>query len=239
MIDHTVRAFDADLQELAQKIGEMGRLDKQQIADAIAALMNRDLALAKRIIADDDRVDALQHEIEEKAVVAITRRQPMAIDLREIVGALRISNDLERLGDLAENIAKRVLLLTEEFRIEEVMPQVQRMAELVLGQLTRVLESYERRDVDEALNVWRKDRVIDALNDSLFRQLLTYMMEAPRNIAFCAHLLFCAKNIERMGDHATNIAETVYYIVQGKPLSEECPKADFTSRQKFDRSLVG
>ena len=229
MIEHTTRAFDADLQELARKIADMGRLDDEQIADATEALVKRDIALARRVIAADDRVDALQRDIEEKAVTTIARRQPMAVDLREIVGALRISNDLERVGDLAENIAKRVMLLTDEFRINEVMLQLQRMVQLVRDQLTRVLQSYERRDVAEALEVWRKDQEVDALNNSLFRELLTYMMENPRNITFCTHMLFCAKNIERMGDHATNIAETVYYIVQGRPLSEERPKADITS----------
>jgi phosphate transport system protein len=229
--EHTTRAFDADLQELARKIADMGRLDDQQIASATEALMKRDLALARRVIAADDRVDALQREIEEKAVTTIARRQPMAVDLREIVGALRISNDLERVGDLAENIAKRVMLLTDEFRINEVMLQLQRMVQLARDQLTRVLQSYERRDVAEALDVWRKDQEVDALNTSLFRELLTYMMEDPRNITFCTHLLFCAKNIERMGDHATNIAETVYYIVEGRQLPEERPKADVTSRE--------
>ena len=231
MMDHTTRAFDTDLQELARKIAQMGLLDGEQIADAIDALVKRDIALAKRVIAADDRIDALQREIEEKAVATIARRQPMAIDLREIIGALRISNDLERVGDLAENIAKRVLLLTEEFRIHEVVLQLQHMVELVRDQLARVLESYERRDTAAALDVWRKDQEIDALNTSLFREVLTYMMEDPRNITFCTHMLFCAKNIERMGDHATNIAETVYYIVQGSELKhEERPKADVTSR---------
>jgi phosphate transport system protein len=231
MAEHTTRAFDADLQELARKIADMGRLDDEQIASATEALMKRDTVLARRVISADDRVDALQREIEEKAVTTIARRQPMAVDLREIVGALRISNDLERVGDLAENIAKRVMLLTDEFRINEVMLQLQRMVQLARDQLTRVLQSYERRDVAEALDVWRKDQEVDALNTSLFRELLTYMMENPRNITFCTHLLFCAKNIERMGDHATNIAETVYYIVQGRALSEERPKADVTSRE--------
>jgi len=230
MIDHTTRAFDTDLSELAARIGEMGRLDERQIADAIEALTTRDIALAERVIAADDQVDALQRVIEEKSVVTIARRQPMAIDLREIVGALRISNDLERMGDLAENIAKRVMLLSD-FRINDVMLQLRRMAELVLSQLTRVLQSYEGRDVAEALAVWQTDQEVDALNNSLFRELLTYMMEDPRNITFCTHLLFCAKNIERMGDHATNIAETVYYIVQGHSLSEKRPKADISSRK--------
>jgi phosphate transport system protein len=231
MIEHTTRAFDADLRELARKIAEMGRLDGEQIADAIDALAKRDTALAKRVIAADDRIDALQHEIEEKAVATIARRQPMAVDLREIVGALRISNDLERVGDLAENIAKRVMLVTEEFRINEVVLQLKHMVDLVRDQLARVLQSYERRDVAGALEVWRKDQEIDALNTALFRELLTYMMENPRNITFCAHMLFCAKNIERMGDHATNIAETVHYIVEGRQLKEERPKADVTSRK--------
>jgi len=231
MIDHTIRAFDTDLQELAGKIAEMARLDGEQIADAIDALVKRDTNLAERVMARDDSIDALQRAIEEKAVTTIARRQPMAVDLREIVGALRISNDLERVGDLAENIAKRALLLTEDYRINEVVLQLQRMVDLVVEQLVRVLQSYERRDVVLALDVWHKDQEIDALNSSLFRELLTYMMEDPRNITFCSHMLFCAKNIERMGDHATNIAETVYYIVEGRQLTEERPKADVTSKK--------
>ena len=232
MVDHTIRAFDTDLQQLAGKVAEMGRLDGEQIADAITALLEKDTALAEQVIATDDRVDDLQREIEEKAVATIARRQPMAIDLREIVGTLRISNDLERIGDLAENIAKRVLLLLpKEFRLNAVALQLQHMANLVRDQLARVLRSYEQRDAVLALDVWRKDQEIDALNSSLFRELLTYMMEDPRNITFCSHMLFCAKNVERAGDHATNIAETVYYIVEGHQLTERRPKADVTSRK--------
>ena len=229
MMDHTTRAFDADLQELAHKIAEMGGIAEQQITDAIEALVKHDIALARRIIAADDQVDARQQEIEEKAIVTIARRQPMAADLREIVGALRISNDLERIGDLAENIAKRVLILAGELPSNEALLQIERMAKLVQVQLRRVLHSYTQHDLAEALDVWRRDAEIDAMNSSLFRELLTYMMENPRNITFCTHLLFCAKNIERIGDHATNIAETVYYIVQGFPLSDQRPKADITS----------
>ncbi len=237
MIEHTTRAFDSDLHELARKIAEMGRLDGEQIADAIDALTKRDTALAKRVIAADDRVDALQREIEEKAATTIARRQPMAVDLREILGALRISNDLERIGDLAENVAKRMTLVTEELRLNEVVLQLRHMADVVRDQLMRVLQSYERRDVAVALDVWRKDQEIDALNTGLFRELLTFMMEDPRNITFCTHMLFCAKNIERMGDHATNIAETVYYIVQGTQLKEERPKADVTSKETLPQRL--
>jgi len=237
MIEHTTRAFDADLQELAGKIAEMGRLDGEQIADAIDALVKRDTALAKRVIAADDRVDSLQRQIEEKAATTIARRQPMAVDLREILGALRISNDLERIGDLAENIAKRMMLVTEELRLNEVVLQLRHMVDVVRDQLARVLQSYERRDVALALDVWRKDQEIDALNTGLFRELLTFMMEDPRNITFCTHMLFCAKNIERMGDHATNIAETIYYIVQGSEFKEERPKADITSREALPLPL--
>jgi phosphate transport system protein len=236
MTNHTAGAFDTDLRDLSNKIEKMGRLDEQQIKDAIAALVARDVVLAKQVVASDDQVDALQREIEEKAVVTIARRQPMAIDLREIVGALRISNELERIGDRAENIAKRVLLLTDGIRINEVMPQLQHMAQLVVDQLDMVLRSYKERDVALALTVWNKDRDVDAIDNALFRQLLTYMMEDPRNITFCTHLLFCAKNLERIGDHATNVAETVYYMVQGHPILEERPKADITSRETLSLS---
>jgi len=236
MVDHTTHAFDSDLQELAKRVLDMGRSDDEQIAKAMDALSKRDATLARRVIAADDLIDARQHEIEEKVITTIARRQPMAVDLREIIGALRICNDLERIGDLAENVAKRVLLLPGEFRINEVMLQLQRMARLARDQLQQVLQSYESRNVALALDVWHKDQEIDALNNSLFRELLTYMMEDPRNIAFCSHMLFCAKNIERIGDHATNIAETVYYIVEGRALPEERPKADLTSKESIPGS---
>jgi phosphate transport system protein len=145
------------------------------------------------------------------------------------VGALRISNDLERIGDLAKNISKRVIALNSEFQSQKILRGVEHMADLVLAQIKDVLDAYAKRDADKALAVWRGDEEVDAVNNSLFRELLTYMMEDPRNIGICAHLLFCAKNIERMGDHATNIAETVYYIVEGRALIDERPKGDRTS----------
>ena len=188
-----------------------------------------DLALAQRVIALDDKIDMLQREIEEKAILTIARRQPMAVDLRDIVGALRVANDLERIGDLAKNIAKRVGALDDDIELTKVLRGVEHMADLVLSQIKDVLDAYTRRDVEKALAVWRGDEEVDAVNNSLFRELLTYMMEDPRNISLCIHLLFCAKNIERMGDHATNIAETVYYIVEGRPLADERPKGDTTA----------
>ena len=227
--DHTTKAFDIDLQELTRMVAEMGGLAEKQVADAVDALARRDADRAQQTVATDPDVDALQAEIEEKAVLTIARRQPMAVDLREIVGALRVANDLERIGDLAKNIAKRVSALDDDVQLTKVLRGVEHMSELVLLQIKDVLDSYARRDVDKALAVWRGDEEIDAVNNSLFRELLTYMMEDPRNISLCIHLLFCAKNIERMGDHATNIAETVYYIVEGRPLADERPKGDNTA----------
>jgi phosphate transport system protein len=229
MSEHTIKAFDADLQEISRKVAEMGGLAEKQIADSIDALAKRDMILAQRVIATDPAIDALQREIEEKSILTIARRQPMAVDLRDIVGALRVSNDLERIGDLAKNIGKRVVVLNGEFRPSQVIRGVEHMTDLVLGQLKRVLDAYARRDVAMAMEVWRGDEEVDAVNNSLFRELLTYMMEDPRNITFCTHLLFCAKNIERMGDHATNIAETVHYIVEGRAMIDERPKGDNTS----------
>jgi len=229
MSEHTIRAFDADLGELSRMVAEMGGLAEKEIADSIMALARRDVDLAQKVIALDPTVDALQRTIEEKVILTIARRQPMAVDLRDIVGSLRVSNDLERIGDLAKNIAKRVSALDDDVQLAKVLRGVEHMSELVLSQIKDVLDSYARRDVDKALAVWRGDEEIDAVNNSLFRELLTYMMEDPRNISLCIHLLFCAKNIERMGDHATNIAETVYYIVEGRPLADERPKGDNTA----------
>jgi phosphate transport system protein len=229
MTEHTAKAFDTDLQEIARKVAEMGGLAEKQIADAMDALVQRDVELAQRVIAMDPQIDALQREIEEKAILTIARRQPLAVDLREIVSALRVCNDLERVGDLAKNIGKRVAALDGDFHPQRLIRGVEHMSELVLAQLKQVLDAYVGRDLVSALAVWKGDEEIDALCTSLFRELLTYMMEDPRNITFCIHLMFCAKNIERMGDHATNIAETVYYMIEGRPIADQRPKADTTA----------
>jgi phosphate transport system protein len=231
--DHTAKAFDTDLQELNSKVAEMGGLAEREIADAIQALTRRDVELAKRVVASDPNVDALQQEIEEKAILTIARRQPMAVDLREVVGALRVANDLERIGDLAKNIGKRVSALEGDFHPQKLIRGVEHMASLVLGQVKHVLDAYAARDLKAALAVWKGDEEIDAICTSLFRELLTYMMEDPRNITFCIHLMFCAKNIERMGDHATNIAETVHYMVEGRPIADQRPKGDTTAFAKM------
>ena len=226
MNEHTTKAFDIDLQELTRLVAEMGGLAEKQIADAVDALAKRDAERAARVVAVDPAIDALKHEIEEKAVLTIARRQPMAVDLREIVSALRVANDLERIGDLAKNIGKRVAALSGEFHPQKLIRGVEHMAAMVLGQLKAVLDSYASHDLDRALAVWKGDEEVDALCTSLFRELLTYIMEDPRNITFCIHLMFAAKNIERMGDHATNIAETVYYMIEGRAIADQRPKGD-------------
>jgi phosphate transport system protein len=226
MNEHTAKAFDVDLQELTRRVAEMGGLAEKQIADSVDALAKRDAERAQRVIGLDPQIDALQHEIEEKAILTIARRQPMAVDLREIVGALRVANDLERIGDLAKNIGKRVAAINGDFHPQKLIRGVEHMSAMVLGQLKEVLDSYAGHDVAKALAVWRGDEEVDAMCTSLFRELLTYMMEDPRHITFCIHLMFCAKNIERMGDHATNIAETVYYMIEGKTIADERPKGD-------------
>ena len=234
MTEHIVKQFDEDLKSLSEMIAEMGGLAEKLVAESIAALLRRDINAAQRIIATDRTIDRLQHQIEEKAVLTIAKRQPMAVDLREIVASLRVSNDLERIGDLAKNIAKRVIALEGQLQPPKLAGGVDHMAELVLAQLKKVLDAYARRDAAQALDVWKRDGEIDALYTSLFRELLTYMMEDPRNIGFATHLLFCAKNVERIGDHATNIAETIHYLVLGEVLADERPKLVHTSTTPVD-----
>ena len=229
MSEHIAKAYDADLEELMRNVAEMGGLSEKQVADSVDALVKRDTVRAQRVIAADDAIDTLQHAIEEKAVLTIARRQPMAVDLRDIVSALRVANDLERIGDLAKNIGKRVLALPDDFYPQKLIRGLEHMSSMVLAQLKQVLDAYAGRDLGKALAVWNGDEQIDAMCTSLFRELLTYMMEDPRNITFCIHLMFCAKNIERMGDHATNIAETVYYMIEGRTIVDQRPKGDDTT----------
>src|SRR6202034_3394411 len=195
-VDHTARAFDSDLQEITRKVAEMGGLAEKQIADAAQALLERDSELAEHVIATDPTIDAMQHDIEEKAILTIARRQPMAVDLREVVGAMRVCNDLERIGDHAKHIGKRVVALDGDFYPQKLIRGVEHMSALVLAQLKQVLDAYASRDLAAALAVWNGDEEVDAMCTSLFRELLTYMMEDPRNITFCMHLMFCAKDIE-------------------------------------------
>jgi len=227
--EHIVRSYEEELALLNNTIARMGGLAEQVLGQAIEALERRDAELAGATIKQDEEIDDLQRQIEAQAVVMIARRQPMAYDLRQIMAALRISIDLERIGDLGKNIAKRAVAVVTEQQPKQLMLGLKHMGELALGQLKDVLDAFIERDADRALKVWYKDEEIDAMYNSLFRELLTYMMEDPRNIGLCTHLLFGAKNIERIGDHATNIAETVYYLVSGAAIVDRRPKSDTTS----------
>jgi phosphate transport system protein len=234
MPDHISSAYDAELQDLRRNVSEMGGVAEKMLADATSALVRRDTPLAQAVIGADTRLDVLQRETEEQAILTLVRRQPMAIDLRETVAAIRTSGDLERIGDLAKNIAKRVMAVSGQFQPQKIVVGVQHMSDLALGQLKDVLDAYAQKDNRAALDVWQRDGAIDALYTSLFRELLTYMMEDPRNITFCTHLLFAAKNIERIGDHTTNIAETVHYLVTGENLAGERPKNDRSSFETIE-----
>jgi len=229
MNEHIVTAYDEELRDLTAQIAEMGGLSERLVAESVSALTTNDMDLAKRVIAEDAKIDALQRSAEDKAVLVIAKRQPMAQDLRRVVGIMRTSGDLERVGDLAKNIAKRVIAINSPFQSKRFMHGVEHMSELAMSQLKAVLDSYVSLDVDTALLIRDQDEEIDAIYTSLFRELLTYMMEDPRNITQCTHLLFCAKNIERIGDHATNIAETVFYIATGEQIVEERAKGDQSS----------
>jgi phosphate transport system protein len=224
MPEHTLKAYDKELEALGRRIAEMGGIAEKMVIDAMDALANSDAALAQSVIFTDERLDALQRQIEEDAILTIARRQPMAIDLREIIGAIRVAGDLERVGDLAKNIAKRSLKIGDEPRSPREVVGLKHMNDVATELLKDVLDAYAQRDTERARAVWEHDVELDALEDSVFRDLLTHMMEDPRNISYCAHLLFCSKNIERIGDHATNIAETVIYLVTGQSLPGERPK---------------
>ena len=230
MVEHTVKAYDRELDTLERRIAEMGGIAEKMVIDAMDALSNADTVLAHQVVATDVRLDALQREIEDLAVMTIARRQPVAVDLRELIGAIRIAGDLERVGDLAKNIAKRTIKIGAEARAPRAIVGLKHMNEVATELMKDVLDAYAQRDAERARDVWERDVDLDALEDLVFRDLLTHMMEDPRNISFCAHLLFCSKNIERIGDHATNIAETVVYLVTGETMPSERPRG----RQETD-----
>lgn len=228
-IQHTVRSYEDELNLLDRKIAQMGGLAELQLGQAVDALEARDPALADQVIQKDGQIDTIQREIEEQVIIMIARRQPMADDLRHILGSIRIAGELERIGDLAKNIAKRTRAISSETVPKTLVYGLKHMAELAQRQLKDVLDAYADRNAEAARLVWEHDEQIDATYNSVFRELLTYMMEDPRNIGLCTHLLFGAKNLERIGDHATNVAETVHFLVTGAPLIEDRPKNDNTS----------
>ena len=229
MAEHIVRSFQEQLEALSTGIVQMGGLCEAQLANAIDAVVKRDLPRAEQTIASDVKIDALETEIEQQVIRLLAMRQPLALDLRETLAALKISHDLERIGDLAKNVAKRTLVIARDAPDNNLTQGLARMGRQALTQVKAVLDAYTRRDMDAALAVWKHDDDIDELYNSLFRELLTYMMEDPRKIGPSTHLLFIAKNFERIGDHATNIAETVCYVVSGRRIGEERPKSDTTT----------
>jgi phosphate transport system protein len=228
MPEHTVRSFDEQLKRLNESIARMGGLVEAELAAAIQAFQRRDAELAERTVASDREVDAMERAIDEQAIQVLALRQPMASDLRVVVGSLRIAGDLERIADYAKNVAKRTLALNQVPAVR-LAASIPRMGRLVQQIIKEVLDAYVERDADKAHAAWSRDEEVDGMYNSLFRELLTYMMEDPRNITPCTHILFIAKNIERMGDHATNIAETIYFVVHGVPMLETRPKGDTTS----------
>ncbi|MDX2234979.1 MAG: phosphate signaling complex protein PhoU [Hyphomonadaceae bacterium] len=229
MSDHIVKAYGEALDLLSGDVARMGGLAESQVNDAISAVIRRDTGLAQEIIARDHKVDAAHKSVEKRCTSLLALRQPMASDLREVMAAWKISSDLERVGDLAKNIAKRTLVINQSDPIQ-LTRSIERMGRMAASHLKQVLDAYSSREVAPALAIWFQDEDIDAHYNSLFRELLTYMMEDPRTIGPCAHLLFIAKNIERIGDHSTNIAETVHYLVTGEEIASERPKADDSGR---------
>lgn len=229
MTAHTRTIFDIDLQDLMRMVAEMGGLAEQQIVQTFDALAQRNATLAYQVIDHDAALDTLQNEIEEKGINIIAQRQPLAIDLREILSALHISSDLERIGDLAKNISKRAIVIGSELLPTSLIAGLEHMTRLVLGQLKMALDSYARRDASGALAVRNGDLQIDALNNALFYETMVYMSEDPQSVVACTQILFCIKNLERMGDHVTNIAEAVHYIISGHAPAGERPKVDTTS----------
>ena len=236
MASHTVKAYDKELDTLERRIAEMGGIAEKMVVEAMDGLAAGDKALAQNVVATDPRLDALQREIEDLAVMTIARRQPVAIDLRELIGAIRVTGDLERIGDLAKSIAKRAIKLGDEGRLPRAIVGLRHMNEVATELLKDVLDAYAQRDVERAREVWERDTDLDALEDSVFRDLLTHMMEDPRNISFCTHLLFCSKNIERIGDHATNIAETVVYVATGQSMPADRPRGGRHTLAEVDES---
>lgn len=226
--EHIVKAYDQELDQLNNTIARMGGLAELQLANAIEAVVKRDAELGATTVEADVRIDELEQEVQNQVVRLLALRQPMARDLRNIMAALKASADLERIADYATNVAKRVQPLTMSPVVPPLL-SIPRMGALAQSLIKDVLDAYAERNLEKAMQVWRRDEELDEMYAAFFRELLTYMMEDPRNITPCTHLLFIAKNIERIGDHATNIAETVHFLVEGGLFREHRPKGDTTS----------
>ena len=226
--EHLVKSYDQELKRLQAMMAQMGGMVEEQVAHAAEAIMEHDTVMATQVVASDPQVDALEREIEQFVIRMLALRQPMASDLRHIVAALKITGDLERIGDYAANVAKRSIVLSQ-FKLPYSLAGLAHMARMVQAQLKAVIDAMANSDTEKAVEVWRSDQAVDDIYNAIFRELITYMMEDPRNITPCTHLLFIAKNLERIGDHATNVAETVYYAVKGEVLPDTRPKGDVSA----------
>jgi phosphate transport system protein len=226
--EHIVKSFDDELKQLSQMVAQMGGLAESQLQAAIEALVARDAEGAARVVQGDVRIDQLERQIGNQTIRMLALRQPMAQDLRQVVAALKISSDIERIGDYAANVAKRAIALTQSPPMRPV-GGIARMGRLVQQIIKDTLDAFSDNDADKAVAAWKRDQEVDDMYNSLFRELLTYMMEDPRNIGPSTHLMFIAKNIERIGDHATNVAEIIHYLVRGEDITEARPKSDKTS----------
>jgi phosphate transport system protein len=222
---HLIKSYEQELQRLRSLMTEMGGIVENQVALAAQSVVEQDGEAATRAVEEDPRVDALEREVEQFVIRLLALRQPVANDLRQIVAALKMTGDLERIGDYAANVAKRSIVLAE-FSLPYSLTGLAHMFRMVQENLKLVVDAIGDNDAEKAAQVWRSDDVVDEIYTALFRELITYMMEDPRNITPCTHLLFIAKNLERIGDHATNIAETVHYAATGKALPGQRPKGN-------------
>jgi len=231
---HIVHAFDRDIEKVKGLLLEMGGLVEAQLSDAITALVNRDKKLGDKVKKSDHAINFLEQKINEKAVRLLALRQPMAEDLRIIVAIMKAASNLERIGDYAKNIAKRTSVLVQSPPVGSAASTLKRMTKIVTGMISDVLDAFIHSDIESADDIRHRDEEVDLMHNTLFRELLTYMMEDPRNITSCMHLLFIAKNIERAGDHTAQIAEQVYYMVSGTLPEEKRPKSDVTSTMTLE-----
>jgi len=226
MNEHIVKSYEDELNGLSAECVRMGGLAEAQVADAVNSVVKRNQDLASAVVARDDKLDEAERDIERRTIRLIALRQPVADDLRRAMAAMKVAANLERCGDLAKNIAKRTLVIIESDPLTPLTRSIERMGKLVQGRLTSVIDAYSRSDLERALAVWSQDDEVDEHYNALFRELLTYMMGDPRTITACAHMLFVAKNLERIGDHATNIAEIVHYEITGAEMTGGRPKTD-------------
>jgi phosphate transport system protein len=226
MGSHIVKTYQEELDQLSAEVVLMGGLAEAQVADAVEAVARRDVGLAQSVVQRDHKLDELEKDVERKCIRLIALRQPMADDLRKTVAAMKLATSLERTGDLAKNIAKRALVIAEAEPMTPLTRSIERMGKLVSSRLRDVLDAYKSGKLDLAQNVWASDTEVDEHYNSLFRELLTYMMGDPRTISACTHLLFMAKNLERIGDHATNMAEHIHYELTGEDYVEDRPKGN-------------